>query len=148
MPLEKDCRFVNRFRLHTTSLIISSAISIFVHVFIFVHVLWTLQTLMNKIVVSKLLFKKTSLFTVCEQGSFFERVIIKNSNNIAVDPAVPVILSKAKYLCSAWLWDPSHTFRMTNSRIMSTLGQLLYYYLNKYPLLSIDEQERIFIMFT
>ena len=25
------------------------------------------------------------------------------SNNIAVDPAVPVILSKAKYLCSAWL---------------------------------------------
>ena len=27
----------------------------------------------------------------------------KKGNNIAVDPATPVILSKAKYLCSAWL---------------------------------------------
>ena len=25
------------------------------------------------------------------------------SNNIEVDPAAPVILSKAKYLCYAWL---------------------------------------------
>ena len=40
------------------------------------------------------------------KSHFFSYCIIARisfSNNIAVDPAVPVILSKAKYLCSVWL---------------------------------------------
>ena len=35
------------------------------------------------------------------ESNFGKRILKRKSNNIEVDPADPVILSKAKYLCSA-----------------------------------------------